>query len=228
MLNDRPNFDLLAEQTYYESGQALTPSTADLDRLESDMQLWVPELSTLFKGKRVLDLGAGTAPVGTLIAQRFSPAIVISLELVAHRLRAAMMWHQQLSRLDLTCGNIFTLPFPDGYFDYVVANSVLHHLPHISQAIAEISRVLRPGGFYIGREPNFNNPVVRLAVFTFPNTILFPGSHSANEYPLRAQEIISAFEQTKCDCKMHYFWRRLPILRHPILSVAISVRARRL
>ncbi len=206
---------------YYEAGAALPPSDQELDKLAADMRFWVPEFPAFFQGKQVLDLGAGTASVGTLIAQRFAPERVVSLELVMHRLRAAKTWVQRLPSLNLVCGDIFALPFEGETFDLVVANSVLHHLPDVARATAEIARVLRPGGFYIGREPNFNNPLIRLYVFKWI-------SHSANEYSLRAQEIIAAFSKAGCHCEMHYFWRRLRTLRHPIFSAAISVRAERL
>ncbi len=222
------NFNSQAEQEHYQTSHAVAPSVADLDSLAADMRLWVPDLPHLFKSKRILDVGAGTAPLGTLIAERFAPKTVVSLELVMHRLRVATVWQEKLSALQLACGNIFTLPFPDGYFDYVLGNSVLHHLPHLSQATAEIGRVLRSGGFYIGREPNFNNPLVRWSVFNLHQTPFFPSNNTPNEYPLRAQEIIDSFAQAKCDCHMHYFWRRLPSLHHPIFSVAMSVRAQRL
>jgi ubiquinone/menaquinone biosynthesis C-methylase UbiE len=38
------------------------------------------------------------------------------------------------------------LPFPDGSFDRVISNGVLHHTPDIAVALREIRRVLRPGG----------------------------------------------------------------------------------
>ena len=43
-------------------------------------------------------------------------------------------------------GDAFHLPFPDGAFDRVIAAEVLEHLPADRSAIAELTRVLRPGG----------------------------------------------------------------------------------
>lgn len=40
-----------------------------------------------------------------------------------------------------------TIPFEDAYFDCVIANWVLYHVPDRPQAIAEISRVLKPDGY---------------------------------------------------------------------------------
>ncbi len=49
------------------------------------------------------------------------------------------------------------LPFPDAFFGTVVSNSVLEHIPRLEPVLAEVARVLRPGGaFYFSVPgPNF-------------------------------------------------------------------------
>ena len=47
---------------------------------------------------------------------------------------------------DIKQGDALSLPFADGEFDRVVAAEVLEHIPHDTDAIAELVRVLRPGG----------------------------------------------------------------------------------
>ena len=42
--------------------------------------------------------------------------------------------------------DLLALPFPDGYFDVVMASEVLEHIPDDERAMAEIARVVRPGG----------------------------------------------------------------------------------
>jgi SAM-dependent methyltransferase len=42
--------------------------------------------------------------------------------------------------------DLLALPFPDGYFDVVMASEVLEHIPDDGRAMAEIARVVRPGG----------------------------------------------------------------------------------
>lgn len=43
-------------------------------------------------------------------------------------------------------GDVQALPFADGEFDVVVANFMLYHVPDVQAALAELARVLRPGG----------------------------------------------------------------------------------
>ena len=43
-------------------------------------------------------------------------------------------------------GDALDLPFPDGSFDRIIAAEVLEHIPDDRAAMAEIARVLRPGG----------------------------------------------------------------------------------
>jgi SAM-dependent methyltransferase len=47
---------------------------------------------------------------------------------------------------DIKQGDALSLPFADGEFDRVVAAEVLEHIPEDTTAIAELTRVLRPGG----------------------------------------------------------------------------------
>lgn len=49
--------------------------------------------------------------------------------------------------------NVTNLPFPDGAFDLVIANHVMEHVPDDRKAIAEIYRVLGPGGSAILQVP---------------------------------------------------------------------------
>jgi SAM-dependent methyltransferase len=43
-------------------------------------------------------------------------------------------------------GDALAMPFPDDHFDHVVASEILEHVPQDERAIAELVRVLKPGG----------------------------------------------------------------------------------
>src|ERR1700728_4255075 len=94
-------------------------------------------------GRRILDAGCGSGPLFAALRDR--GAIVTGfdsstgmLELARRRLGA----DADLQVADL--GG--PLPFPDGTFDDVIASLVLHYLEDWGPALAEVRRVLKPGG----------------------------------------------------------------------------------
>lgn len=49
--------------------------------------------------------------------------------------------------------NIMDIPYPENYFDIVICNHVLEHIPDLKKGIAEIHRVIKKGGFAILMAP---------------------------------------------------------------------------
>ena len=47
-------------------------------------------------------------------------------------------------------GNAENLPFKDNTFDIAIMDAVLEHIPDVGKAFSEVSRVLKPGGLFIG------------------------------------------------------------------------------
>jgi len=96
--------------------------------------------------KRVLDFGCGKGgTVSALLADGVDAygvdnapgEIALAQELVGDRCVLAE--------------NSF--PWPDGYFDYIVANQVLEHVTDLTGAMAEVARVLKPGGHFYSNSP---------------------------------------------------------------------------
>jgi ubiquinone/menaquinone biosynthesis C-methylase UbiE len=112
-------------------------------------------------GLSVLDIGCGVGVVDAFLVPKFRElhGVDVAGEAVARAER------------DHPDGNFCvydggTLPFPDDTFDVAFAACVLHHIdrPDRPAFVAEMQRVVRPGGIGVVFEHNLFNPLTRLAV----------------------------------------------------------------
>jgi ubiquinone/menaquinone biosynthesis C-methylase UbiE len=92
-------------------------------------------------GMRVLDVCCGTGVVAGSAAAR--GAVVTGVDFSTAMLAEARLGYPQL-RFDE--GDAEALSYPARRFDVVVANFGMHHIPRPEKALAEVLRVLRPGG----------------------------------------------------------------------------------
>jgi len=93
----------------------------------------------LCEGKDVLEVGCGTGLILKDIALVARRAVGIDIS-------PGMLEHARGRGLEVVEGSATALPFEDESFDAVYSFKVLAHVEDISTAMAEVSRVLRPGG----------------------------------------------------------------------------------
>jgi SAM-dependent methyltransferase len=90
--------------------------------------------------RRLLEVGCGT---GAFAARCVAE---LGCDVTALDLSPAMVEATQARGVPAVVGNVEDLPFGDGSFDAVAAAWMLYHVPHLDRGLAEVSRVLRPGG----------------------------------------------------------------------------------
>lgn len=97
------------------------------------------------RGKDVLEIGVGLGSDHFTLASGGNR--MTALDLSREHLRLTQR-HLSLEGLSTTAvhGDMEKMPFPDASFDVVYSFGVLHHTDHMERAVAEIKRVLRPGG----------------------------------------------------------------------------------
>src|SRR5262249_20886107 len=96
--------------------------------------------------REVLEIGVGMG-ADHLEWARVSPRRLVGIDLTNRAIRltqARLRGHGFTPRL--TTADAERLPFPDRSFDLVYSWGVLHHSPDTPHAVAEVWRVLRPGG----------------------------------------------------------------------------------
>lgn len=143
---------------------AFGPGGAIYDLL-TDQPAWrrdCRELGALVNGPRVLDLGVGSGLSVVEMARAVPARQHVGVDLAARMLRRARArglaegFPVPLLRADVTA-----LPFRDGAFDGATGHSILYLVDDPAAALAELRRVLRPGGQIAFLEPRAGAPPLR-------------------------------------------------------------------
>jgi SAM-dependent methyltransferase len=99
-------------------------------------------------GSRVLEAGCGTGAQTVTLARNSPGALLTSVDLSPSSLEEARarVAAAGLTNVQFRQADVYALPFADGQFDRVFVCFVLEHLARPDAALAELRRVLRPGG----------------------------------------------------------------------------------
>jgi SAM-dependent methyltransferase len=92
---------------------------------------------------RVLEVGCGWGELAERIARE------VGCDVVATDQSERMVELSRARGLDSRVADVQDLPFSDGEFDAAVAAWMLYHVPDLDRGLAELARVLRPGGVLV-------------------------------------------------------------------------------
>lgn len=96
----------------------------------------------------ILDAGCGTGEASRRLAEAFPDSTVLGVDILDHHLERARDAARHLGeRIRFEHRTLFGLGLPDASFDLVVCRHVLQSIPHAERAVAELARVVRPGGW---------------------------------------------------------------------------------
>lgn len=97
----------------------------------------------------ILDLGSGTGRGSEALLGRYSGARVIAFDIATSMLQHCRRRGRWLRRPLCACGDAERLPFADRSFDLVFSNLMLQWCNDLDAALAELRRVLKPGGLLL-------------------------------------------------------------------------------
>lgn len=123
-------------------------SPAWAEQLRQEVLPWIDAAGDL--GDDVLEIGPGPG-VSTDLLRRLVPRLT-AVE-VDPALATALRERLVDSNVDVLCGDGADTALPSNRFSAATAFSVLHHVPsveHQDRILAEVCRVLRPGGMFVG------------------------------------------------------------------------------
>lgn len=202
---DEAEFDKFADE-YYDlhreniraSGE--TPEFFARYKIEDVAQVWARKKGTSPVG-HVLDFGGGIGVSAPHLAELF-PAAQITLADVSAR-SMAIAESRGVAALRTLLFDGKALPLDDDHIDTGLAACVFHHIPedqHID-LLAEIRRVMKPGGLFFIFEHNPWNPLTRRAVDTCPfdeNAVLITGPE------MRRRMRAAGFERVDLDYRIFF------------------------
>ena len=133
---------------YYTDAERASDSYFDeIEKRRYGTHYHLPELfaSMNGEGKELLEVGCGIGVDSIQLAKRGFEVTAVDLTENALAVARQFAAHRGAS-IDFRLGNAEGLDFPDQSFDAVYSFGVLHHTPDIERSVAEVHRVLRPGG----------------------------------------------------------------------------------
>lgn len=120
---------------------------------------FVAHAQLLLKGRergRALDVGTGPGQIVIKLGYRLTRWKFVGIDRSAgmiEKARASLAAAGELAgRVDFCVADANALDFPDGTFDLVICNSVLHHVTDPQKLFSEIARVVKPGGAILLRD----------------------------------------------------------------------------
>jgi SAM-dependent methyltransferase len=107
------------------------------------------EVAAAYPGGKLLEIGSGPGRLAVRLAREASGMTLTGVDIsdaMVERAARRAAGAGLSERVRFKVGDVAAMPLPDGEFDGVVSTLSLHHWPEPTHGLAEIHRVLKPGG----------------------------------------------------------------------------------
>ena len=204
-------------------------------------------LPHLRPGMKLLDFGCGPGTISVGLAKAVAPGELHGIDLEATQIDMARAaadagGHGNAS---FRTGDVTRLPFEDETFDVAHCHAVLMHVPDLDAALAEVKRVLKPGGIIAARElvtsSNFYEPDpdghLAQATEVFRKLLAANGGHPELGRELKSVLVNAGFADVRATASFEPFsedddrtffrgfvrgWFLSPSMKHPAIELGLA------
>jgi SAM-dependent methyltransferase len=171
-------------------------------------------LPHLEPGQRVLDFGCGPGTISVGLAHAVEPGELHGIDMEASQIDMARAAAKAAAHANATfhVGDVTDLPFDDGSFDIAHCHAVLMHVPDTQATLAEVKRVLKPGGLIASRESIISSSFLypgdedtAQAWTTFARLLAGNGGHPDMGLELKTNLMAAGFADVRASASFDFF-----------------------
>jgi ubiquinone/menaquinone biosynthesis C-methylase UbiE len=157
-------------------------------------------------GLDVLDAGCGVGSIALDLAPSVAPGRMVGIDVDPGQIEAARRSaaERAIDNAEFLTASVNELPFDDETFDVVYANAVLLYLREPVRALAEMRRVLRPGGVAAASDDDLgtvvispDRPELEIAPRLFERAVAHEGGNARYSRHLRSLMLEAGFARTQ-------------------------------
>lgn len=136
---------------------------------------WLFKQYNISEGHRILELGCGTGDLWNGKLKDLPDGVEIFItDFSKGMVNEAAEKYQDFDFIKTQIIDIQDIPFESEYFDIIIANFMLYHVPNIDKALSEVYRVLKPNGIFFAATVGDNHMVeINKWVFEFNLRVRF-------------------------------------------------------
>ncbi len=163
-------------------------------------------LPYLRPGLRVLDFGCGPGTISVGLAKEVAPGEFHGIDMEESQIDIARAVANVYGGSNMTfhIGDVTDMPFEDGFFDVAHCHNVLMHIPDTAAVLAEVKRVLKPGGVIGCREmiceSSYTHPdfgIIRKAWEMFEDLLAADDAHPQMGKEIKSHLLNAGFTNVK-------------------------------
>lgn len=193
----------MQDNVYYKKGlQKEVADTHSWRNVENSMAFMIKHINA---NHSILDVGCGPGTITNDLAKKVPNGKVYGIDTIEDlvKLGRDQAKQKQLGNVEYKIGSATSLPFEENTFDIVFAHQVLLHLQDPVSALAEMQRVVKPGGIVCCKDADLSSILIypenleEPLKYFFTDLVTGPATVTDGGRKLKSHALKAGFEKSK-------------------------------